>query len=61
MSPTELKYEVLSWTKINPKPVTEDILTYLERAAEFFYDYGHQDGYREGLGDYTKYAIPDTK
>ena len=51
MSETELKYEVLRWTKINPKPVTEDLLTYLERAAEFFYDCGMQDGYKDGYDE----------
>jgi hypothetical protein len=51
MSPTELNYEVMRWMKINPKPVTEPLHAYLARVAEFFYDFGRQDGYTHGIKD----------
>lgn len=33
---TDWQYEVLRWTKINPKPVTENMNDYMARCVEHF-------------------------
>lgn len=45
---TDWQYEVLRWTKINPKPVTEDLNSYMARCIEHFVTGVYDDGVADG-------------